>query len=105
MIAIYRQNTIEVRLEKTALIFTPHFQMRLKERLPNLTLTDLINLVNGRRLCLDKVYSIRVRDKAVKIRKVWNDRRKRVELEFITITPLKFSFKGDIKINLNERRL
>ena len=88
MIAIYRQNTIEVRLEKTALIFTPHFQMRLKERLPDLTLSDLINLVNGKRLCLGKVYSVRVKDKAIKIRKVWNDRRKRIEIEFITITPL-----------------
>ena len=104
MIAIYRQNTIEVRIEKTALIFTPHFQMRLKQRLPDLTLADLIRMVNCNRLCLGKVYSVRVRDKAIKIRKIWNDRRKRIEIEFITITPLKFSFRGDIKINLNERR-
>ena len=104
MIALYRQNTIEVRIEKTALIFTPHFQKRLRERLPELKLSSLINLMNGKRFCLGKVYSMRIKDKAIKIRKVWNNRRKRIEIEFISITPLRFCFKGDVKINWNERR-
>ena len=89
-----------IKLDNTVAVLTPHFRMRVRERLQDdeRMIAKMITRRLGKRLCLGKVYSVRVRDKAVKIRKVWNNRRKRIEIEFITVTPLKYTFRGDIKI-------
>ena len=96
-----------MRVQDTIAVLTPHFRMRVRERLKSdeRAIAKMITRRLGKQLCIGQCYSIRFGQQAVKVRKVYNSRRKRVELEFISVTPLNYSFRGDIKINLNERRL
>ena len=71
-------------------IFTPHFIERLEERVPDAEVEDVLKIAaNIEKVAKRKRFQCtRWRDKHIIWKYKFNERRKRLELEFISIVPL-----------------
>jgi hypothetical protein len=85
-------------------IFTPHFIERLEERLPGTETEDVLAIAAAieKKAKRKKFQCTRWKDKHIIWMYKFNERRKRLELEFISIVPLgKKEYKGKINVRLH----
>jgi len=77
-------------------ILTPHFIERLEDRVPDVDTKEVVNIAKHieKAAKRNKFQCTRWKDKHIIWKYRFNERKKRLELEFISIVPLgKFNFK------------
>jgi len=89
-----KNGTLEITKEKTTIIITPHFQKRMIDRKVDLKVVAKICIkLLEMNLKYNENYILKLDDnKQIVFDKVYNSKRQRDEIEFISITPTNFCY-------------